>query len=90
VPQVAEVRDAGVSCLDGQNDLLRLSAARFVVKEQASVNSADGPQRPRGLVLRSHGPRDEPVVSRGPIVMNNQDALRTAFREYEQGTFIKH
>jgi redox-sensitive bicupin YhaK (pirin superfamily) len=26
----------------------------------------------------------------GPIVMNTDEELRTAFEEYENGTFLKH
>jgi hypothetical protein len=29
------------------------------------------------------------VAWRGPIVMNTQEELETAFREYREGTFIK-
>ncbi|HEU0022107.1 MAG TPA: pirin-like C-terminal cupin domain-containing protein, partial [Dehalococcoidia bacterium] len=32
----------------------------------------------------------EQVAWRGPIVMNTQDELRTAFREYQEGTFLRH
>jgi redox-sensitive bicupin YhaK (pirin superfamily) len=34
-------------------------------------------------------PIHEPVAWRGPIVMSTTDELRLAFREYEEGTFIK-
>jgi quercetin 2,3-dioxygenase len=34
-------------------------------------------------------PIGEPVAWRGPIVMNTHEELRQAFREYEDGTFIK-
>jgi redox-sensitive bicupin YhaK (pirin superfamily) len=34
-------------------------------------------------------PIHEPVAWRGPIVMNTQEELREAFREYDNGTFIK-
>jgi hypothetical protein len=35
-------------------------------------------------------PLNEPVAWRGPIVMNTQAELETAFREYREGTFIKN
>jgi len=42
------------------------------------------------FLLVSGGPLGEPVAWYGPIVMNTQAELRVAFREYEQGTFVKH
>lgn len=46
----------------------------------------------RGLrfLLVSGKPLDEPVAWAGPIVMNTQDELDLAFREYRDGTFIKN
>ncbi len=41
------------------------------------------------FLLVSGKPIKEPIAWYGPIVMNTQDELRTAFREYEQGTFVK-
>lgn len=35
-------------------------------------------------------PVREPIAWYGPIVMNTYDELKTAFEEYEQGTFIKY
>jgi redox-sensitive bicupin YhaK (pirin superfamily) len=34
-------------------------------------------------------PIREPVAWRGPIVMNTKEEIREAFREYDEGTFIK-
>jgi quercetin 2,3-dioxygenase len=42
------------------------------------------------LLLISGRPLNEPVAWRGPIVMNTQEELATAWRELEDGTFIKH
>ncbi len=42
------------------------------------------------FLLISGRPLGEPVAWQGPIVMNTQEELRTAFREYRNGTFVKH
>jgi len=42
------------------------------------------------FLLMSGRPLGEPVAWRGPIVMNTQEELQTAFREYRNGTFIRH
>lgn len=42
------------------------------------------------FLLVSGKPLREPVAWRGPIVMNTQAELELAFREYREGTFIKH
>jgi redox-sensitive bicupin YhaK (pirin superfamily) len=46
-------------------------------------------RQPVRFLLVSGKPLGEPVAWRGPVVMNTQDELRTAFREFEQGTFVK-
>jgi redox-sensitive bicupin YhaK (pirin superfamily) len=45
--------------------------------------------QPVRFLLVSGAPLNEPIAWYGPIVMNTQDELRTAFREYEDGTFVK-
>ena len=42
------------------------------------------------FLLISGRPLEEPVAWYGPIVMNTQEELETAFEEYKQGTFIKY
>jgi quercetin 2,3-dioxygenase len=42
------------------------------------------------FILVSGWPLREPVAWRGPIVMNTEEQLDQAFREYREGTFIKH
>jgi redox-sensitive bicupin YhaK (pirin superfamily) len=54
--------------------------------ERVSVSTHDGTVR---FLLMSGRPLREPVAWRGPIVMNMQEELRTAFEEYRRGTFIK-
>ena len=41
------------------------------------------------FLLVSGKPLQEPVAWYGPIVMNTQEQLRTAFTELEKGTFLK-
>jgi redox-sensitive bicupin YhaK (pirin superfamily) len=41
------------------------------------------------FLLVSGKPLEEPVAWRGPIVMNTPEELRQAFRDLEQGTFLK-
>jgi len=41
------------------------------------------------FLLMSGKPLNEPIAWYGPIVMNTHQELRTAFREYQEGTFVK-
>jgi hypothetical protein len=54
---------------------------------QVSVSATIGPVR---FLLLTGRPLNEPVAWRGPIVMNSEAELETAFREYREGTFIKN
>ena len=47
-------------------------------------------KQPVRFLLVSGKPLKEPVAWYGPIVMNTQQELETAFREYQDGSFIKH
>ncbi len=55
--------------------------------EQLSVNAAGEPLR---FLLLTGKPLNEPVAWRGPIVMNTQAELETAFHEHQDGAFVKH
>jgi len=46
-------------------------------------------KKPVRFLLVSGKPLKEPVAWYGPIVMNTQDELRTAFKEFQEGTFVK-
>ena len=55
--------------------------------DEISIKAAENPIR---FLLLTGKPLNEPVAWRGPIVMNTQAELETAFREYQEGTFVKH
>jgi hypothetical protein len=70
------------NCLIGPESLIM-----FDDGDQLTFATADDAVR---FLLVSGKPIREPVAWYGPIVMNTQDELRTAFEEYRNGTFIKH
>jgi quercetin 2,3-dioxygenase len=46
-------------------------------------------KKPVRFLLVAGRPLDEPIAWYGPIVMNTQQELETAFKEYQEGTFVK-
>ncbi len=54
--------------------------------EAVEVKAVDEPVR---FLLASGRPLNEPVAWYGPVVMNTQDEIKTAFRELQEGTFVK-
>ncbi|GAK56173.1 pirin domain protein [Candidatus Vecturithrix granuli] len=59
----------------------------FAKGDQIHVSTHTDPVH---FLLLCGKPLGEPVAWRGPIVMNTTEELATAFREYHEGTFIKH
>ena len=55
----------------------------------ASVSVAASPSEPVRFLLVSGKPIGEPIAWQGPIVMNTQEELATAFEELEKNTFVK-
>ncbi|MHA1211976.1 MAG: pirin family protein [Candidatus Heimdallarchaeota archaeon] len=55
--------------------------------DEVKIHTTDKSVR---FLLISGKPINEPVAWHGPIVMNFESELRTAFQEYQKGTFIKH
>ena len=55
--------------------------------DQVMVSTQGEPVR---FLLISGKPIGEPIAWYGPIVMNTQEELELAFKEYKEGTFIKH
>jgi len=74
--------DMARPCLCGNHSLVAYGPGDTVV-----VSTEEQPVR---FLLVAGRLLNEPVAWYGPIVMNTQAELRTAFREYEQGTFVKH
>jgi quercetin 2,3-dioxygenase len=59
----------------------------FDAGDHVAISAGNEPLR---SLLLTGKPLNEPVAWRGPIVMNTQAELETAFREYHEGTFIKN
>lgn len=66
-----------------------ISAKNAVLFEKGNTFSAAAGDIGLRFLLFSGRPLNEPVAWGGPIVMNTQAELDTAFRELEEGTFIK-
>jgi hypothetical protein len=60
---------------------------RFGAGDRVEARAQGQPLR---FLLVSGRPLREPIAWRGPIVMNTEDELRTAFEEYRAGTFLRH
>jgi len=54
--------------------------------DQFSIEARESSVR---FLLLTGKPLKEPIAWRGPIVMNTQAELEIAFREYQEGTFVK-
>jgi len=67
----------------------QLRAGQLAVLGGGDVVRATAGAGPLRFLLLAGQPLREPVAWRGPIVMNTQEELQTAFREYAAGTFIK-
>ena len=59
----------------------------FTDGESVTIKTGEDSVR---FLLISGQPLNEPIAWQGPIVMNTEAELRTAFREYQNGTFIRH
>jgi redox-sensitive bicupin YhaK (pirin superfamily) len=81
--------------LDGEGSFSDASAANIgegavVLFEDGDRVGARASEKGFRFLLVSGKPVGEPVAWRGPIVMNTDEELRTAFEEYRAGTFIKN
>jgi len=71
---------------NGTHTLARGQLALFTEGDSVLIRASDVPFR---FLLVSGKPLGEPVAWSGPIVMNTREELAAAFREYQDGTFIK-
>jgi quercetin 2,3-dioxygenase len=69
-----------------KSQVLRLGAG---INGQLSEIQATATE-PLRFVLYAGEPVREPVAARGPFVMNTEEEVNEAFREYRNGTFLKH
>jgi hypothetical protein len=63
------------------------NAVLFNEGDELDIKSGDKPLR---FILLCGRPLREPVAWQGPIVMNTDEELDLAFREYRDGTFLRH
>ncbi|MGI9569140.1 MAG: pirin family protein [Desulfobulbia bacterium] len=71
----------------GEEDLVNKNLVLFDLGDEIVVSSGSDGMR---FLLLSGKPLREPIAWRGPIVMNSQEQLDLAFREFHAGNFIKH
>jgi redox-sensitive bicupin YhaK (pirin superfamily) len=64
-------------------------AEHLVLYEDGDAVAVEAREEELRFLLISGKPIGEPVAWRGPIVMNTDEELMTAFEEYRNGTFIR-
>ena len=73
-----------------QNRVELIQEENLVIFNKCDVVLISTSDKPLRFLLISGKPIREPVFWRGPIVMNTEEELSIAFKEYQDGTFIKH
>jgi hypothetical protein len=76
----------GEGIFDGENPAGDGTLVLYGAGSRIEVRTGNKPVR---FILVSGKPLKEPIAWYGPIVMNTQAEIRAAFREYEEGTFVK-
>lgn len=78
----------GINYFDFNRECL-IGPGSIVLYDSGSEINITTKEKPVRFLLISGNPIREPVAWSGPIVMNTQEELRTAFHEYHNGTFVK-
>ena len=81
--------DGGSSAVNA-NELQQAAKGKVVVYDRGSMISIATADTPVRFLLIGGRPLREPVAWYGPIVMNTKEQLKTAFEEFQVGTFLKH
>jgi redox-sensitive bicupin YhaK (pirin superfamily) len=79
----------GARWFDIDRDCMVGPETLVLYRDGSSIGITAGEEGARFLLVCGK-PIGEPVAWYGPIVMNTKDELRTAFDEYQDGTFLKH
>jgi redox-sensitive bicupin YhaK (pirin superfamily) len=80
---------SGVNYFDMSSPCPCANGSLVLYKREGSYLSISTDKQSVRFLLVSGRPLNEPIAWYGPIVMNSHEELRTAFREYEDGDFIK-
>ncbi len=83
------VEMAGSGWLDTERTCLCGPETTVLYEHGGDAVAVTAAGKPLRFVLLTGKPLGEPVAWYGPVVMNTQEELRTAFEEYEKGTFVK-
>ncbi len=77
----------GSGLFDGKNPINNGNTVIYEDGNEILITSGENNLR---ILLVSGKPINEPIAWQGPIVMNTEDELRTAFMELENDTFLKN
>jgi redox-sensitive bicupin YhaK (pirin superfamily) len=85
-PQAVATESIGA---DGRPAMSLIGNRNLILFDQGDSIAVQAGEAGVRFLLVSGKPLREPVAWRGPIVMNTQAELPQAFRELQDGTFIK-
>lgn len=93
-------KEVDITLPKGRNAMLLVLSGRVTIKGEATVTSREIAQfsnegevisldikEDTTALLLSGEPIDEPIVGRGPFVMNTDEEIRAAFNDYRAGKF---